>query len=283
MEKTVVTILSNQICTREHFLSSFSKFGHRAVAVLDSQGIFPLTLNNPKFAVLNVLGLHTYFSGTLTHDPGNSFGAAISRSRKHQGNLTERVRRELGLVLRKANGRKDRKDGDYLEFNRNGASYARLLSHMGFHTSGNGSSKADEGTQLPQYLTDLIERFPSFGVDARKSTRKYIRDFVSVVFDTKCTERYREGNGSQLSLQLLTQPNTELVERQGKSVIDAMNIVYPEMEMRHDQLRISTSKGRYLGRIYIRQEQAMNFPQGGNSSGSIETIVRLRPSRYSFD
>jgi hypothetical protein len=283
-KKRGIDFLGREICSRQLFLESYSDKARaeKLLVRLDRRGVFPLTYQNPKLAFLNVLGLYTYFSGALTQSK-STFDAMISGGREQQRDLSVIMASELGLTLRE-----NRRS---FEFGENGGTYARLLSLMGFFTS-RGSRfelqrKASVGTGLPVYLTDVIEQFEKLTLKSKGVCKKFLRDLVSVCFDTKGYTRTR-GTSQELLLELLTQPSAELVQRQGLQIIHAMQIVYPAVGIKDSQLSVreiksGESRQKYEGSIHIPLEQAVLFPNNFNSAGSIEVSVRLRPSRYSFE
>ena len=283
-KKRGVDILGREICTGERFLDSYSDKvrASKMLEKLEKHNVFPLTYQNPKLVYLNILGLYAYFSGTLTQS-GPTFDAMISGGREQQRDLSEVMLSELGLTLRKHKGS--------FEFGENGGTYARLLSLMGFFTS-RGSRldlqrKARVGTELPSYLADVIEQFEDLTLKSQGVCKKFLRDLVSVCFDTKGYTRNR-GAAQELLLELLTQPSPELAGKQGRQIVRAMQIVYPLVGVKEDQISVreiksGDSRKKYEGSVHIPLEQAVLFPNNFNSAASIEIHVLLRPSRYSFE
>jgi len=282
-KKRGMDVLDREICSRERFLDSYKNKSQavKLLGKLERKDIFPLTYQNPKLAFLNVLGLHAYFSGTLTHS-GPTYDAMISGGREQQRDLRAIMDAELGLKFRESNGS--------FEFGKNGGTYARLLSLMGFFASRGTRSdihrKARIGTELPTYLTDVIDNFGKLTLKSRGVCKKFLRDLVSVCFDTKGYARNR--SSPELLLELLTQPSAELVEKQGLQIVRSMQIVYPHIGFNDSQISVrevksGESRQKYEGNIHIPLEQAVLFPNNFNSSASIEIQVRLRPSRYSFE
>ncbi len=283
--KRGINLLEDEICTRQQFIDSYQMKGQAQsfAAMLDRHEIFPLTFRNPKLTFLNTLGLHVYFSGALTKYKGSQYDASICGGRKQQRDLSETVESELGMKLR-------RRRND-LEFGENGGTYARLLSLMGFFTSKGSSDsierKARIGSELPAYLSNLIEHFDELTLASKGTCRKFVRDLVSVCFDTKGYARNRNSRFQELVIEMLTQPTPELVEKQGRQIVSALNIVYPKIGITQDQIHVSelkySSDKRYEGAIVIPLEQAILFPNYANSMSPIEIVVNMRPCTYSFD
>ncbi len=278
-------ILNDEICTREQFLESYHRQGNgeRATAILDKSDIFPLTYSNPKFAHLNVLGLYVYLSGALTKADRNRYDAMISGGRKHQRDITDLMESELGMTFRKS-------ENDW-EFAENGAVYARLLSLMGFHTS-NGTSenierKAATGSQLPKYLTNIIENYDALDARSRKLGRRLLKDLIGVCFDAKAYARHTSLRSADLELELLTQPSRALIRKQAHDIIGSIAIAYPQVGVREDQIRVhkirSADPPKYEGRISIPMKQALRFPTDGASSAIVAIQLCIKPSRYSFE
>ncbi len=278
-------ILNEEICTREQFVESYKRHGNgeRAAAILDNKDIFPLTYSNPKCAHLNVLGLYVYLSGALTKADRNRYDAMISGGRKHQRDITDLMESELGMTFR-------RSENDW-EFAENGAPYARLLSLRGFNTSHGTSEnierKAATGSQLPAYLTDIIEQYNALDARSKKLGRRLLKDLIGVCFDTKVYARHTSLRTADVELELLTQPSRALIKWQARDIIGAINIAYPVVGVREDQIRVhkirSVNPSKYEGRISIPMKQALRFPTDSCSSAIVAIQLCVKPSKYSFE
>lgn len=291
-------ILKAKICTREEFVETYGKkgVGEKKAAVLDKYGIFPVSYRNPRLARLNVLGLYVYFSGGLRTTSRNTYSATISRGRAQQHDISNIIESELGLTLRKRIPKKEKKEKKIddlknkydLDFSQNGGPYARLLSLMGFFTSdGTRDSierKSRLGSELPKYLTDLIEHYDELAPWKQRRYKKLLRDMIAVCFETKVHVKQRQNRVEYLELELLTQPSSGLVEKQGRQIISAFKIVYPKVELKEEQIRWRENhKKRFEGHINLTLEQAIALQRDPVHAISIGFQAKVLPSRYSFE
>ncbi len=278
--------LTKEICTRERFINSYKskKLGERIAGILDEHDIFPLTCKNPKLVFVNILGLTVYFSGSLTADKRNRYDAMISGTRDQQRDLSTIMESELGLKMR------EYKKATF-DFGENGGAYARLLSFMGFFTSRGADNdihrKARMGSELPAYLTEIIDTYDKSSARIQGTCRKYIRDLIAICFDTKGRAVRRKGY-SAVEIELLTQPSQEHIETQARQIVKTINLLYPKVELNDgnilcQEIMSGNSKGKYEGHVHIPLEKAVFFPNYANSAASIEVKINLRPSRYSFE
>lgn len=290
-------ILKMNICTRQEFVDTYGKLGvgEKRAAVLDEYGIFPVSYRNPILSRLNVLGLYVYFSGSLRTYAGNKYTGTISKGRTQQHDIDSIIESELGLKLRKRIPKKEKKTDNLekrydIDFGTNGGSYARLLSLMGFFTSNgvrsNIARKSRHGSELPKYLTDLIENYDKLAPWKKEKYKRLLRDMIAVCFETKTYVKQRQNRFEYVELELLTQPSLELVEKQGRQIIRAFNIVYPKVELKEEQMRwrkVKSHKKQFVGHIEVTLEQAIMLQSDPVHAVSIGLQARVLPSRYSFE
>lgn len=275
MAERKIDLRLDEICTREDFLRTYPKqiyYAEKAAAFLDERGIFPLTYSNPQLVHLNTLGLYVYYSGSLLVAHPRA-GARLARGRDHQHDLTAIWKRHLGLTFI---------DNDVaLAFGQNGATYARLLSAMGFHTNDEPCSerpqrKARTGSQIPAYLRCIISTFDELGRDSRKNLRRYISDLVAVCFDTRASVRSNRG----LRVDLLSQPTEELVIEEALQLVAAVNHLYPSVSLNPKDISVYSNQGKWQGYITLPFEKTLGFPQG--SFSPVKVKVHVEP-RFSFE
>jgi hypothetical protein len=260
--------LGAEIVRKDDFIYSYDseiKAG-QALRVLDDHQVFPLTYMNPKLIVLNILGLNTYFTGSLKK-AGKTYAASITG--RHAGKDIEALAdSSLGLKLdRRADVRTEHSQ-DSLYFSTNGAYYARLLSLMGW-PSENGR-KASNGTELPMYLTRIIDMYDELGIPTQRYVKKFVSDLVRIWLvcksrtSTKCPS---------ITSHFMSQPSEEQVILQGKQLVKATNIVYPQVQLSADDINTEYDprEGNWSGNVYFTIEKIIQFPR--RSPFSVRTSI----------
>jgi len=240
MTTKLANIVDREICTRQDFLDTYKRKhpAKQALQFLEDHSIFPLTLRNPKLTYLNLLGSYIYFSGNLRKDK-NAFRVQISIPEKPI--LRDICEEELGLELISEH---TALNTPVTRFTTNGSLYARLLYVSGVPaTSGSKESretKSSMGTCIPNYLTDIITNWETFSREKRFITRKYVRDFVTIAFETRSHPQM-----GGLKLHLPNQPTMKLCKQQARLFEKAYNIAFPKTE--EISVRTGISKSGFEG------------------------------------
>ena len=290
-----ISIFDHCLLTREQFVESYERpgAGESGVEVLDEHSIFPdgrLTYHNKKFHFVNLLGLYTHFSGTLRvgyitetgsysafqggigsflqcKDPGD-------RARKIR-DLREQWTEELGLKFRA------QKDGT--SFGKHGGTYGRLLHLIGFSTSvlpEEGyvrSTKTGRGATLPEYLSSLIANYSHINGEGKELVRPYLRDLVSVFFDTQARTR---GLHLCVEMDLPAQRTESLLRSEADKILQALNFLYPCLQP-SPTIRVAKHKEFCRGAIILTRPYLI---AASSSHGSFPIKIKAEISpRFGFE
>jgi hypothetical protein len=245
-----------------------------ATSFLQSKGIFPLKYSNKKLPLLTLLGMYTYLSGSLSASPHSKppvMRARISQAQSFPNEIVEACSEHLGLILKS--------DGKDYEFSQNGAYYARLLWKMGFHASedpiGNTKKKATLGSDLPTYLTRLTTDYDKLNITSKSKAKYLLKIMTSALFNTKGYT----SDKIPLTVQLIPQPSEEQLITQAKFWVDAINIIYPEIQMNmEDNFKmlgsyITQDINVHEARFSFNFQQLIKFPRDG-APVSFRTVLQ---------
>jgi len=229
----------DEICTRDDFLAGYrrEKVGEKALAVLEEHDIFPVNLANPMTELVTILGLYSYFSGSLLISPRGRASGEIGSKYAHRIPVEK-----LGMTFNPRSGSVD--------FGQNGAFYVRLLAAMGFHVSDGDPPryKAITGSTFPAYLTRLVDEHEHLNRLSRTRANVYLKNLIAVWFDANAEVR---GNTS-VRVSILSQPKRKQIEAEAQFLADAMACVYPDVGITSDDCSINTEKHNGILRGFYR-------------------------------
>ncbi|MBI4143949.1 hypothetical protein HY486_01750 [Candidatus Woesearchaeota archaeon] len=269
----MLDITLEEIVTRKEIFETYERqeYGQKALEILESHRIFPLTYGNPKLKYVNLLGLYIYFTGTMHVTPSPTI-AHINADWEENLLLLNAWKKELGLEFTKQNG--------YISLGKNGAQYARLLATMGFYKDIHQprikrNTKAANGTSIPTYLIRLIENHNRMNYRSQLLARRYLRDLCTVWTVTK--SKYERSRG--LSIRTTAQPTKEEARTQITYLAKCFNILNPELKLCDTNIHIYNTEESCVGDIYIGWEAIRRT--SGHTWLPFKVELRLK-KKYSF-
>ncbi|MBU0615802.1 MAG: hypothetical protein KJ601_06950 [Nanoarchaeota archaeon] len=270
-------IRKKAIATGDSFASTYNTvhWAEKGVAFMESRGIFPLTLSSPQMPAINRLGLYSYYSGAITVAGGDAEGHII-RGEKEYHLPREEWEDRLGFMVKEYQNK--------WSFSKNGAYYARLLHSAGWHTitepgKDGKQRKASVGSRLPPYLCELIDNYDRLTKDSRTLAGKYLRDVISVWFDTKGRVVTERG----VRVRLLSQPTEEDLREQAEQLVSVVNSLYPNVGLDKDrdinvaEIKDPEKKGENVfgGYVSFSLEKLLGFP--ANGATPVKFDIRIEP------
>ncbi|MFH2020519.1 MAG: hypothetical protein ABIJ34_03840 [archaeon] len=269
--------MSIVVATEDEFRKTYfsSSEADKGIEMLLSLGIaFPLTMGASMLEDLTFLGAATYWSGD------------ISRTTKHQRTKYKAFIHVPPDIKDNVLRSFDKLDIDFMvnpahhdnyNFGQHGSYYARLLSAMGWSYSNNDSDdimtrRSLQDIHLPGYVTYLIENNASLNVSDRNRANVVLRPLVNSWI------RFR-GQFGETYLPITTNENytRDIVEKEGRYMVLALNQVYTEVQASFDDDFIIYAQQKHKGTLYrgtlkLTQKQVQKFP----ASAPISRITQRR-------
>ncbi len=265
LEKSI-SLAEIPLLTRDQFMESYarSNYAREGARVMDNHVFVagaPLTYRSRALPFITLLGLYTHYSGNLSvaslRAEGKPCGFSASIILRKRGeDLRDVWKERLGLEMMPTAARKESAAYGY---GVNGGPYARLLHLLGYSTSmapcrEARNTKTRRGASLPPYLQTLIDQHALLDGPSRDIARFYLRDLIAAFFDTRVVESIL---GTSIRLQLISQHSVEAVRAQGRQMVAAMNIVYPDLQAHPEEVVkvVSEEKAhaRYDGYITLTE------------------------------
>jgi hypothetical protein len=273
MTITINTLISSP----DKFLKTYDDEakGLQQLNRLQDAGIFPLTIDSTYFAPLNVLGLYTYFTGTLNNRGGQYSGMIVRGASRPISPPLKELSAALNIDFRNRDHQ--------IVMGRNGSMYARLLYSMGFDLTSpcvdGACRKAMKGSSLPQYICEAVST--KHGRRMSQIVAKMSRDIVNVWVDTKTIL----SDFWHVAVAIPSQPSREQALSQAQILADITSLAYPKIKINLDQLRLSESTrvdrpNMFSGYFNLTKEQVVEMSQ--YNSAPLRAKVCVNP-HYSFN
>ncbi|MDP7182114.1 MAG: hypothetical protein QF486_06815 [Candidatus Woesearchaeota archaeon] len=263
--------LANTVITSEDSVKGTYHQPHRAkwaVEFLQDHDVFPATYGNPKIQLVTTAGLYAYFDNQIFFHKSQ---ANANWGEHMDPDLEAKLKTHLGWESSKKNP----------QDNKGSAFYARLLATMGFYvndqpqTRDKRSTRGKNGSELPRFLSTIIDNYPYLGVVDKKVAKQYMRNLCMAW--TRCRRKKEEG---AYVVTFLKQPTEDLVLKEASQLRRSMNIVW-EMDLQEKHQSIRESRPNvWVGEIRLPIQQMAKVCPYSYPPFSFQVKTK---SRYSFD
>ncbi len=222
-----------------------------AVRYLEDHGVFPATYGNPKIQLATTGGLFAYFDN---HIEVHGHVAVVRFGENMDPELEKKLSEHLGWQEAKGEGAEK-------EPSKGRAFYSRLLAKMGFYTNKKPTSprrntRGANGSQLPEFLSTLIENYETFGKVDAVLAKQYLRN-LGVAW-TQCR---RVQQSERFKVTFLSQPSENLLIKESELLMKTMNIVWGmDLQPKHRSMH-ENRFGAWIGDVTFPMEQMLAVEQ----------------------